>query len=295
MTLRGSTGVFPLEAVVGLIAGTAKTGELLVRGSGKVGALGFAGGRLVAAMIENEGGDNALGAIFSIPEADFEFTPWASEPAANLDPGDLASILKRATGARDRLAAIREAIPDAHLRFKLSAKAADQGTVTLTPDRWRALLMVDGERDVLSIATLLGVARMDALSILAELVREGVVETLPRPMHAEASMPPRHIAVESPPPAGARATEEATRPAASEPAPPATTGWPPPRPHEETTLAARGTPPGDWVLPSAAAAHCTVAGVNRAAAWSSDAANRRAASSSRRSCSGVVSFQKSGR
>src|SRR2546427_206035 len=178
-------------------------------------------------------------------------SPWASEPEANLEPGDLASVLKRAADARDRLEAIREAIPDDHLRFKLSAKAADQGTVTLTPARWRALLMVDGERDVLSIATLLGVPRMDALSVLAELVKEGVVETLPRPMHAEASMPPRHIAVETPlPPAVTRATEEATRPAASEPAPPATSGWPPARPREATTPAARGT--GDWVLPSAA-------------------------------------------
>ena len=48
MTLRGSTSDFPLESVIGLLAGTSKTGELQVRGDGKVGALGFAGGRLVA-------------------------------------------------------------------------------------------------------------------------------------------------------------------------------------------------------------------------------------------------------
>ena len=84
MTLRGSTGDFPLDSVVGLLASTNKTGELLVRGDGKIGALGFASGRLVAAVIENEGGENALGAIFAIPRAEFEVAPWATEPVSHL-------------------------------------------------------------------------------------------------------------------------------------------------------------------------------------------------------------------
>ena len=85
MTLRGSTSDFPLESVIGLLAGTSKTGELQVRGDSKVGALGFASGRLVAAVMEGEGGENALGAIFAISQAEFEFTPWESAPEANLD------------------------------------------------------------------------------------------------------------------------------------------------------------------------------------------------------------------
>ena len=246
MTLRGTTGDFPLESVVGLLTETTKTGELLVRGGGKVGALGFAEGRLVAAVIENEGGENALGAIFAIPEADFEFTPWASEPEANLEPGDLASILKRAADARDRLAAIREAIPDDRLRFKLSAKAADQGTVTLTPDRWRALLMVDGERDVLAIAGRLGVSRMDALSVLAGLVKEGVVETLSRPMTREHSPPPQ------PAP---HAPAEVAPPSMAEPARPApTVSTAPPRMQDAAGSVAPPVAGADWILPSAAGA-----------------------------------------
>ena len=148
MTLRGSTSDFPLESVIGLLAGTSKTGELQVRGDGKVGALGFAGGRLVAAVMEGEGGENALGAIFAISQADFEFTPWESAPEANLEGGDLVSLLKRAAEARDRISNIRASIPDDRMRFRLSEKAADQGAVTFTPERWRALLAVNGERDV---------------------------------------------------------------------------------------------------------------------------------------------------
>ena len=170
MTLRGSTSEFPLESVVGLLAGTSKTGELQIRGGGKVGALGFAGGRLVAAVMDNEGGESALGGIFAISEADFEFTPWASPPEANLESGDLVALLKRAAEARDRIASIRSQIPDDRARFKLSEKAADSGAVTFTPDRWRALLAVNGDRDVVAIAEQLRLGRMETLSLLAGLV-----------------------------------------------------------------------------------------------------------------------------
>src|SRR5439155_383180 len=53
-TLRGSTSDFPLESLIGLLAGTSKTGELQVRSNDRVGALGFASGRLVAAVMDDE-------------------------------------------------------------------------------------------------------------------------------------------------------------------------------------------------------------------------------------------------
>ena len=177
-TLRGSTSDFPLESVIGLLAGTSKTGELQIRSGSQVGALGFASGRLVAAVMESEAGENALGAIFGIGEADFEFTPWASAPDANLESGDLVSVLRRAAESRDRLASIREQIPSDSLRFRLSERAADQGAVTFTPERWRALLAVNGERDVAAIADQLRVGRMDTLTLLAGLVRDGVIEAV---------------------------------------------------------------------------------------------------------------------
>jgi len=62
MTLQGSTKDFPLESVVGLLAGTSKTGELQIRGADQVGALGFSNGRLVAAVCGDHGGEDALGA-----------------------------------------------------------------------------------------------------------------------------------------------------------------------------------------------------------------------------------------
>jgi len=216
VTLRGSTSEFPLESVVGLLAGTSKTGELQIRGGGKVGALGFAGGRLVAAVMDNEGGESALGGIFAISEAEFEFTPWASPPESNLESGDLVALLKRAAEARDRLASIRSQIPDDHARFKLSEKAADSGAVTFTPDRWRALLAVNGDRDVVAIAEQLRLGRMETLSLLAGLVRDGVIEII-APRTAEPQAAPAHIPSPAPEPA-------------PEPPPPPVEAAPPPEP-----------------------------------------------------------------
>ncbi|OLC10320.1 MAG: hypothetical protein AUH39_02420 [Chloroflexi bacterium 13_1_40CM_67_9] len=189
MTLRGSTSDFPLESVIGLLAGTSKTGELQVRGDAKVGALGFASGRLVAAVMDGEGGENALGAIFAISQADFVFTAWESAPEANLEGGDLVTLLKRAAEARDRISAIRTSIPDDRMRFRLSEKAADQGAVTFTPDRWRALLAVNGDRDVTAIAEQLRLGKMQTLTLLAGLVKDGVIEAVAAPEKAPAEPP----------------------------------------------------------------------------------------------------------
>jgi hypothetical protein len=225
VTLRGSTSDFPLESVIGLLAGTSKTGELQIRGDSKVGALGFASGRLVAAVMEGEGGDDALGAIFAISQAEFEFTPWESAPDANLEGGDLVSLLKRAAEARDRISNIRASIPDDRMRFRLSEKAADQGAVTFTPDRWRALLAVNGERDVVAIAEQLRLGKMQTLTLLSGLVKDGVIESLPpvEDRAAEAYSPPEPSPAREPEPAPR--AEEWSPPPANQDAQAPTEDW----------------------------------------------------------------------
>src|SRR3989442_7958101 len=144
--------------------------------------------------MDGEGGENALGAIFAISQADFVFTAWESAPEANLEGGDLVTLLKRAAEARDRISAIRTSIPDDRMRFRLSEKAADQGAVTFTPDRWRALLAVNGDRDVTAIAEQLRLGKMQTLTLLAGLVKDGVIEAVGGPREGAPGAPPRHSA-----------------------------------------------------------------------------------------------------
>ena len=250
MTLRGSTSDFPLESVIGLLAGTSKTGELQVRGDGKVGALGFAGGRLVAAVMDGEGGENALGAIFAISQADFEFTPWESAPEANLEGGDLVSLLKRAAEARDRISNIRASIPDDRMRFRLSEKAADQGAVTFTPERWRALLAVNGERDVAAVAEQLRLGKMQTLTLLSGLVKDGVIEGLPPAENRSAATerPAPFAAPEAAPPPEPKPAQPAEASSPYPEAPRPTPDWSstPSRRAPEPAMEERAQPDHEW-------------------------------------------------
>src|SRR6266508_6023846 len=99
MTLRGSLQDFPLRAVLDLLAKTKKTGELQVRLDERIGALGVAGGKVVTAVFAEEEPLLALGGIFALEGAEFEFTPWDDAPPANLE-GTLDELLRKADDAK---------------------------------------------------------------------------------------------------------------------------------------------------------------------------------------------------
>lgn len=188
MTLRGSVASFPLETIVQLLAATAKTGQLEVRSGPESGALGFAEGRLVAAVSGDDAGDAALGAVFTLSNGDFEFVPWGEPPDANL-AGDLNQLLDRAVVQRDKIVSDRTLIADDRVRFALSDRAAAQGDVRLSAEQWRALLAVNGERDLPAIAIQLRLGRLATLAMLADLVRAGIIEVTEAPPEAPAPAP----------------------------------------------------------------------------------------------------------
>ncbi len=238
MTLRGSVHDFPLRSVLEMLAQTKKTGELQLRAGDQVGALGIADGRVVTAVFGEEEPLLALNAIFAIQDAEFEFTPWDDAPPANLESGKLDELLRKAEEAKkqadeakaraeaerqaalkkaeeERLAALKKAeeereaerkrmeeiralIPSDDLPFRLSERAVDQGAVTLTSERWRIVLAVNGERDVNAIAAMLHLDQGAALTALAALVRDGVIETVARPAAQPAPEAPSYEASAAP-------------------------------------------------------------------------------------------------
>lgn len=261
MTLRGALSSFPLETIVQLIAATAKTGQLEVRSRSESGTLGFAEGRLVSAQSGDDSGYAALGAVFALADGEFEFVPWGDPPPANLS-GDLNQLLDRAVVQRDKIIADRELIPDDRMRFVLSDRAAAEGEVRLSAEQWRTLLAVGSDRDLTAIAGQLKLGRLAALSVLADLVRSGIVATVlppPEPPPAPKGGPrgsgaPARAPWERSPEPPARAEWEApaeppARTAAPviEPPPRASTE-PPPRASWETPA-----PPAERRVPAAPA------------------------------------------
>ena len=176
MSLRGSVQHFPLDTILLLLSETGKTGNLEVRGDEGGGSLGVSGGRLVAAEFDAEHGRAALGGIFTVLRGDFQFLP--ADRIENEDlSGDLDELLAAAISERERIAHVREVIPNERVRFRLSDRAAQQGQIVLSPEQWRALLAADGDRDVIAVAERLGTSRLAAEDLLASLVRAGMIDT----------------------------------------------------------------------------------------------------------------------
>jgi hypothetical protein len=192
VSLRGSTAEFPLEVVLRLLGESRKTGQLTIRGGSGDGSLGIAEGRVVAALFGDQAPIPALGSLFQIGDADFEFVAWSDAPAANLE-GDLDDNLRKAEEYRAWLARVREVIPHDGIQFRLSEKAADHGAVTFTPDRWRVIMAMNTQPDVNQVATQLKIDRDAALDTLSSLVRDGVIDTVvpaPEPTPPPAPGPP---------------------------------------------------------------------------------------------------------
>ena len=255
MTLKGSTKDFPLETLLRLLQDTKKTGELTIRGEGGEGALGLAQGRVVTAMFGDEKPIPALGAVFKIREADFEFMPWDDAPAANLE-GELDENLKRAEEYAKWLASVREVIPHDGIRFRLSERAADQGAVTFTPDRWRVVMAVNTQPDVTTLASNLHIDRDEALTTLAGLVRDAVIETVDAPPPAPEAPPP----VQEPQNWSAALLNEVapTQPAPVEPAPEPAPQWtapaePAPERAPEPAPEPASVPAPEWTAPAESA------------------------------------------
>src|SRR5688572_10670909 len=102
MTLRGELRDFPLRVVLDLLGKQKKTGELQLRAGDRLGALGLADGRVIAAVFADEEPLLALAAVYDLEEAGFEFTPWNEPPPANLS-GSLDELLKQAADVRRRI------------------------------------------------------------------------------------------------------------------------------------------------------------------------------------------------
>src|SRR5262249_5606879 len=123
VSLKGNTAEFPLDVLIRLMRDQKKTGGLMLRSSAAEGALGLDEGRVIVAVFDDEQPIPALGAVFEMGTAEFEFTPWDQPPPANLE-GDLDELLRKAREHREWLAAVRQLIPTDRIRFRLSERAA---------------------------------------------------------------------------------------------------------------------------------------------------------------------------
>ncbi len=191
--LSGSLASVEISSLVRFLCGLGKSGDVLVSDSHWIGQLSLTGGRLTAAIFNEESGDSALEFIvLALGNADFEFSEGAPTQAPNLDEPDALAHLDRLVSNRresriqlPRPSAVpyvlqpTSAAPDEELRF-------DRLTLYL-------LLDIDGAHSVRDLAERHGILRtLRSLLTLAEFGLIGFAEGPPPDATPPSSGPNDH-------------------------------------------------------------------------------------------------------
>ena len=184
MSLQGSLETFALPDVLTLLASTAKSGELRVTGAGTDGRVWLAGGELVA----SEAGQavDPTDVFFELLRLDggtFIFTEAELDDRGSSEP--IQPVLEQATERLEAWRAIAAVVPSMAVTTALSPDLRGP-SVTLSAERWRAIVAVSSARTVADVAYQLALGEFDACRLVKELVDDGLVlVTVPEPVVLE--------------------------------------------------------------------------------------------------------------
>ena len=179
VSLHGSLETFPLAEVIGLLAGTRKTGSLSVDGSPSRGRLWFSEGQVVATEASGPSGPTSddVDAVFELLRLDggsFRFD--ADEKTARAGrPVAAERLLADAAARLEEWRAIEAVIPSLRHRLGLVAEAPTP-EVILSAARWRTMVAVAAAGTGSGVADLLSVSSLDACRAVRDLVESGLVE-----------------------------------------------------------------------------------------------------------------------
>jgi Domain of unknown function (DUF4388) len=185
VALVGQLSEFQLVNIIALLQVERKTGELTLQDEEQhTVRLYLKGGLVIHAegsgatghSAPTDGFEMAL-EPFTWPGGKFHFEDYDIPiPEPNIAQGNVALV----TAGRDRANAFRETsrnVPSANLVLKLVHQPANSmQSISLDFYEWRFLTMVDTERDLNSIATMLGVTEQKVRGIASKMLKNGLVE-----------------------------------------------------------------------------------------------------------------------
>jgi hypothetical protein len=186
VSLQGSLGTVGLPEVLGLIAATAKSGELSVAGnrtdglartSAVQGRLWFDTGRLAAADVAGETDlVDGLVELLWLVEGTFTFR---SGPAPSGGPSaDSAIVLGEALARQAEWHDIAQVVPSRRAWLELNP-GPPAGPVTLRPDQWALIIAVAAGNSVAATVARLGLGELPGFRALKEIVEAGLVTVHP--------------------------------------------------------------------------------------------------------------------
>jgi hypothetical protein len=176
MSLDGSLEDFGLSDVLQLINIGKRTGILTVMDDGNVAKIYFQEGEAVHATLGNEVGERAIYQLFNWNRGTFRFETQVTPTPRTITVGSQNLILE-ATRRIDEWAKLRSLIPSQKTVLGFSPNPRDGSeNITLEPQEWRVLSLIDGRRPVSKIAELSGFNELKTTKILYGLVSSGLLE-----------------------------------------------------------------------------------------------------------------------
>jgi hypothetical protein len=175
----GSMSQFKLIDILRLLGSEGKTGVLTLQRGKEKAEIYLDKGTLCHAICKDGVGEEAVFAILTWTDGNFNFTPDVTSEEKSITR-DTSSLLKEAIKQLDEWQNIKELIPSQDIVFKLSSKRAPD-EVRLQHDEWSVLSQTDGKKTVGDISEELKMGGHDSARILYKLFSSGLIEVATEP------------------------------------------------------------------------------------------------------------------
>ncbi|HNB94434.1 MAG TPA: DUF4388 domain-containing protein, partial [Microthrixaceae bacterium] len=176
MALQGTIDAFPVVDVLQLLAGSRKTGRLIVEGDRSTAQLFVVDGSATGGGVQGVD-DSALvdvvAELLRYREGSFLFEPGSEAPQPQ-DPEDLPALVDAAGEAMAAWAAIEAVVPSMSHRLSLCSEISDEG-VHLSAADWPVVVAAGAGSRVGELVSASGASEIETCSSIAALVERGIV------------------------------------------------------------------------------------------------------------------------
>lgn len=176
MALQGTIDAFPVASVLQLLAGSNKTGRLIVEGDRSTAQLFVADGRVTGGSIRDVTGGDLTDVVLELlryQAGSFLFEPGSVAPEA-LAPEDLDALVAAARERLDAWQAVEEVVPSTSHRLFLVPDLGEE-VVQLDRSDWRVVVAAGANAKVSELAASLGCSELVACVTVAGLVERGIL------------------------------------------------------------------------------------------------------------------------
>ena len=175
----GNVSQFKIIDILKLLASEGKTGALQLQRGKEKGEIYVNKGALYHALCKDGVGEEAIFAILTWTDGNFNFTPNATNDERTIEK-ETPALLEEAMKQLDEWRHVQEIIPSQNMVFKLSSKRAPD-EVRLKHDAWSVLSQIDGKKTVGNISDELKMGEHDTARILYQLFTSGLIEVAVEP------------------------------------------------------------------------------------------------------------------